>query len=38
MKHNEYEYPELRTIALLIESGYALSGNECEDIENGGSF
>lgn len=38
MKPNEYEYPELRAIALLIESGYTLSGNECEDIENGGSF
>lgn len=38
MKPNEYEYPELRAIALRIESGYALSGNECEDIENGGSF
>ncbi len=39
MKFTEYEYPELRIVALRIEAGYAASGgNECEDIENGGSF
>lgn len=38
MKINEYEYPELRAIALCIETGYALSTNECENIEDGGSF
>lgn len=39
MELNEYEHPVLRKITLLTENGYAASnGNECEDIENGGSF
>lgn len=38
MKFTGYEYPILRTIALRVEAGYASCGNECEDIENGGSF
>lgn len=38
MKFTGYEHPILLKTALRIEAGYALSGNECENIENGGSF
>lgn len=39
MKITEYEHPALRAIALRTETGFAASnGNECEDIEDGGSF
>lgn len=38
MKFTGYERPILLKTALRIEAGYALSGNECENIENGGSF
>lgn len=39
MKLTEYQYPELRAIELRTETGFAASnGNECEDIEDGGSF